>query len=227
MLWLVSPHDRISPHRFHDAEGIEEWAVLFDGAVARYATGTFSRGAELVAEIARLADEAGHHPDVDLRYGTVVVRLVSHDVGDISRRDQALAERISSAARALGIAPAPTGAQTTQVSIHALDIAAVLPFWQAALGYDRVGDADLVDPLGRGPAIAFQQLDHPMTHRNRLHIDISISRAEAAARVDAMLAAGGRLTDDTREPLWWSLADREGNVADISVWRDDSEEDAP
>lgn len=225
MLCRVGTDDRISPRRFHDADGVEDWSVLFDGAIARFATGTFERGAALVAEIARLAEEAGHHPDVDLRYGTLVVRLVSHDVGDISLRDRALAARISQAARSLGIDAAAVGGQTVQLSIHALDIPTVLAFWQAALGYDRQGDADLVDPLGRGPGIAFQQLDHPMTHHNRIHVDISLPRAEATARVDAMLAAGGRLTDRTREPHWWSLADPEGNVADIAAWRDDSEED--
>ncbi|ERK72611.1 hypothetical protein N136_01031 [Leifsonia aquatica ATCC 14665] len=224
MLWPVGTDDRISPRRFHDADGVEDWSVLYDGAVARYATGTFERGAALVAEIARLAEEAGHHPDLDLRYGSLVVRLVSHDVGDISARDQALAARISRAARELGIESAATRAQTVQISIHALDIPTVLAFWQAALAYDRVGDADLVDPLGRGPAVAFQPLDHPMTHRNRIHIDISLPRAEAVERVDAVLAAGGRLTEHTREPHWWSLADPEGNVADIAAWRDDSEE---
>ncbi|WP_025158155.1 VOC family protein [Leifsonia aquatica] len=221
----MSPDDRISPQVFHDAEGVAEWSVLFDGAVARYATGSFECGAALLAEIARLAEEAGHHPDVDLRYGTLVVRLVSHDVGDISRRDQALAARISTAAQRLGIEAAPQGAQAVQISIHALDIPTVLPFWQAALAYDRRGEADLVDPLGRGPAIAFQPLDHPMTHRNRIHLDISVPRAAAAARVDAVVAAGGRLTGDSRDPLWWSLADPEGNVADIAAWRDDSEEE--
>jgi 4a-hydroxytetrahydrobiopterin dehydratase len=225
MLCGVGQDDRISPRLFHDAEGVADWSVLYDGAVARFATGSFARGAELVAAIAELAEQAGHHPDVDLRYGTVVVRLVSHDVGDISRRDQGLAARISAAARALRIPVEPGGAQTVQLSIHAQDIAAVLPFWQAALGYDRRGDADLVDPIGRGPDVAFQRLDHPMTHRNRIHVDISVPRAVARARVDAMLAAGGRLTDDTREPHWWSLADPEGNVADIAAWRDDSEED--
>lgn len=217
--------DRITPRRFHDADGVEDWSVLYDGAVTRFATGTFERGAALVAEIARLAEEAGHHPDLDLRYGTLVVRLVSHDVGDISTRDQALAARISQAARALGIEAAAPRAQTVQISIHALDIPAVLAFWQAALGYDRLGDADLVDPLGRGPAIAFQQLDHPMTHHNRIHVDISVPSGEAAARVDAMLAAGGRLTENTREPYWWSFADPEGNVADIAAWRDDEDEE--
>jgi 4a-hydroxytetrahydrobiopterin dehydratase len=220
----VSPDDRISSRRFHDADGVGDWCVLFDGAVARFATGTFERGAALVAEIARLAEEAGHHPDVDLRYSAVVVRLVSHDVGDISRRDQALAARISAAARGLGIAAEPAGVQTVQITIVAYDVAAVLPFWQAALGYDRRGDGDLVDPLGRGPGVAFQPLGHPMTHSNRIHVDISVPRGEARARVDAMLAAGGRLTADTREPHWWSLADPEGNVADIAAWRDDSEE---
>ncbi|WP_226653458.1 hypothetical protein [Leifsonia sp. LS1] len=48
--------DRISPRRFHDADGVDGWSVLFDGAVARFATGSFDRGAALVAAGGRLTD---------------------------------------------------------------------------------------------------------------------------------------------------------------------------
>ena len=47
-------------------------------------------GVEFVVAIGRDADAADHHPDVDLRYDHVDVRLTSHDVGGLSRRDGGL-----------------------------------------------------------------------------------------------------------------------------------------
>ena len=54
--------------------------MLGDGACAYFRTGSFAAGVELVDEIGRLADAADHHPDVDLRYAGVTVRLITHDV---------------------------------------------------------------------------------------------------------------------------------------------------
>ena len=39
----------------------------------------------------------------------------------------------------------------------------------------------------------------------------------AAARVEAALAAGGTLVSDAHAPFWWTLADPEGNEADVAV----------
>ena len=54
-----------------------------------------------------LAKIADHHPDVDLRYGHVDVRLTSHDVGGLGRRDVGLARKVTEAARTLGAQPDP------------------------------------------------------------------------------------------------------------------------
>lgn len=54
---------------------------------------------DLFAEIARLAQLANHHPDVDWRYNTLHLVLTSHDVGGkLTQRDVALAQQISQAA---------------------------------------------------------------------------------------------------------------------------------
>ena len=92
---------------------------------------------ELVEVVGLLADAADHHPDIDLRYAGVTVSLHTHEVGDISDRDVALAQQISIAARELGIAADPSKVQTVHVSIEALDNAGVLPFWRAVLGYEQ------------------------------------------------------------------------------------------
>ncbi|MDO8145523.1 4a-hydroxytetrahydrobiopterin dehydratase [Isoptericola sp. 178] len=96
--------DRITPAQFHDAAGTEDWQAPEDGpATATFRTGAFTTGVRLVEEIGELAEAADHHPDVDLRYATVVVRTMSHDIGGLSDRDAALAARISEAARELDI----------------------------------------------------------------------------------------------------------------------------
>ncbi|MEO8907491.1 MAG: VOC family protein [Microbacteriaceae bacterium] len=215
--------DRISPRQFRASDGVADWRVLFDGAKAHFATGSFSKGAELVAAIARLADAVNHHPNVDLRYPDVTVTLLSHDIGDISERDLALARQISDAARELGIVAEPSAVQTVQVAIDALVIPAVLPFWRAVLAYDQLGDEDVVDPHGSGPNVWFQQMDAARPQRNRIHIDVSLPREAAEARIAAGLAAGGRIVSDAHAPAWWTLADPEGNEVDIAPWRDDGD----
>lgn len=98
--------DKMSKSDFTADPGTRGWHVptgAEEGAVARFATGSFMAGVGLIEAIAELAEAANHHPDVDLRYGHVTVRLVSHDVGSLSRRDVELAGQISAAARELDI----------------------------------------------------------------------------------------------------------------------------
>jgi 4a-hydroxytetrahydrobiopterin dehydratase len=49
-----------------------------------------------VNRVAELAERAGHHPDIDIRYNRVLLGLVSHDAGGITDRDTAMATRLSS-----------------------------------------------------------------------------------------------------------------------------------
>ncbi len=214
--------DRVSPRQFRQADGTADWRVVGDGARANFTTGDFAKGAAFVAEIARAADEADHHPDVDLRYGSVMVRLISHDVGDISERDTALAARISEIARELGIEARPGTVQSIQIAIDVVDLDAALPFWEAVLAYERRGGEDLADPIAVGPNVWLQQIDAPRAERNTMHVDVYVPRDQADARVAAALAAGGRIVDDTNAPEHWTLADPEGNEVDVAPWRDDS-----
>ena len=80
-----------------------------------------------------------------------------------------------------------------------------MPFWRAVLGYDQMGDEDLLDLRRRGPSFWFQQIDAPRPQRNRIHVDISVPHHQAEARVAAAIAAGGRLVIDRFVPAWWTL----------------------
>lgn len=212
--------DRITARQFSESAGVEDWRALWGGewACAHFRTGSFGVGVALVQAIGDLAAAASHHPDVDLRPEGVTVRLFTHEVGGLSNRDVELARQISAAARELDASADPAAVQHVQVAIDVLVTAEVRPFWRAVLGYQEVGDDDLLDPHRRGPSFWFQQMDAPRPQRNRIHIDIYLPRDQAEARIAAALAAGGHLVSDANAPEWWTLADAEGNEADLAIW---------
>lgn len=210
--------ERITSQQFHESSGVDDWRPVFGGAVAHFRTKSFATGVKLVDVIGEIADAANHHPDVDLRYGSVTVRVMTHDIDGLSQKDVDLAQNISAAATALGISAQPAAVQTVQLTIDALEIEKVKPFWRAVLNYRESGDDDLVDPTGRGPSIWFQQMDAPRPQRNRIHVDISVPHDQAEDRIAAALEAGGHLVTDRYAPAWWTLADAEGNEVDVATW---------
>lgn len=193
---------RITPRQFHEANGVEDWRVVFGGACAHFRTGSFGLGVALVDAIGRLADAASHPPDLDLRHEGVTVRLRTYGIDGISDRDVALARQISAAAHELEVPADPSAVQTVQITIDALVGSEVMPFWRAVLGSQQMGDEDLVDPHGRGPSFWFQEMDAPRPQRNRVHVDISVPHDQAEARIAVAIAAdgGGRWFDVARLP---------------------------
>lgn len=194
--------------------------------------GSMARGAGLAAEaVAVCGDDADRHLRVDVRPGRVLLTLQSVAHATVTARDVDLARRIAAALRAAGSSTEPgagTGAgrsvQLLEIAIDALDIAGIRPFWKAVLGYaDEAGAAGpedaLVDPDGQGPAVWFQQMDRPRPQRNRIHLDISVPHDEAPRRIEAALAAGGRLVSASHAPSYWVLADAEGNEACVTTWQ--------
>src|ERR1700677_2854674 len=125
--------DAITPKQFHASEGIDDWRVLVNRATTYFRTGSFARGVEFINAIAVLADAANHHPDIDLRYTGVTVRLTSHDIRGLSRRDVALAKEISVLARDMGIPVDSSVSEDVQITINATDIPSVRAFWRSVL----------------------------------------------------------------------------------------------
>jgi 4a-hydroxytetrahydrobiopterin dehydratase len=205
----------IAPGRFHELG----WRVLAYAACTHFRTASLAEGATLAGAIAKLAEGSGRRPDVDLRSDGVTVRLKVSETGELSEGDVALAREISTAARELSLPVDLTGLQSYQIAIDALVIPDVMPFWAAVLGYLQIADI-LVDPHFEGPTIWFQQMDVPRPQRNRIHIDLYMPEDQAHARIQAAVAAGGRIVNDAHAPGWWTLADPEGNEVDVAPWRD-------
>lgn len=208
----------ITPKQFHAADGVDDWRVLWSVAFALYRTGDFATGVRLVGEIGRLAEAAGHHPDLNLRSTVLEVRLVTKERWSLTDADLELARQISAAAEALGIPADPSSIRTWEFAIDALDVDQVRAFWCAVLGYVMVGDSDIGDPDNLYPPVYVQKMDVMREGRNRIHIDVGVPHEQAEARVAAALAAGGRLVTDRYAPMHWTLADPEGNEVDLATW---------
>ncbi|MCH5641657.1 MULTISPECIES: VOC family protein [unclassified Gordonia (in: high G+C Gram-positive bacteria)] len=201
----------------------DPWRVLADKLVAAYKTGSMVRGGEFVAKIIDAAEVAGHHPDIDLRYGTVHLVLTTHSAHALTEADVALANTIAAIAVDLGIEPAPTPMTQFDLAIDALDIAAIRPFWAAVFGYKDAAEhqpIDLVDPDGRLPGVWFQQMDEARPQRSRMHVDLWVPHDELEHRLQSALEAGGRLLTDEYAPSFWVLADAEGNEVCLCTWQE-------
>ncbi|MBB2944742.1 4a-hydroxytetrahydrobiopterin dehydratase [Actinoplanes lutulentus] len=83
----------------------------------------------------------------------------------------------------------------------------------------EAGSGPLVDPVGQGPVVWFQQMTEPRPQRNRIHLDLCVPHDDASTRISAALRAGGRLLSDTRAPAFWVLADVEGNEICVTTWQ--------
>jgi 4a-hydroxytetrahydrobiopterin dehydratase len=51
----------------------------------------FKAAMQFVNKVADAAEQANHHPDIDIRYNTVTMALVSHDSGGVTQRDVRMA----------------------------------------------------------------------------------------------------------------------------------------
>jgi 4a-hydroxytetrahydrobiopterin dehydratase len=215
--------EHITARQFGEADGVEDWRVLSEGACTYFRTGSFAAGARLVEAIAELAGIDDHSPDVDLRRDGMTVRLITitDDYYGMSQRDVELARQISQVAREQGVPADPMAVQSVLIIPGAPVTAEVMPFWRAVLGYEPRGDSpeeDLVDPGNRGPAFWFEGMDEPRPDGGgAIHVAIWVPYEQAEARVAAALAAGGRMVRDQFAPAWWTLADAAGNEADIST----------
>lgn len=210
-----------------DASGsLPNWRYLLGRMHLTVATGDFAAALAFVDRVGALAEEQGHHPEIDLRWGRVHVATGSHDVGGVSERDVRLGLAIDTVVTELGLTSQPHRLGEVEIAVDAMDIGAVRPFWAAVLGWPT-GDPgaegaegnELVDPDRVGPTLWFQQMDAPRPQRNRIHVDVTVAHDEADRRVAAALAAGGRLVSDAEAPSFWVLADVEGNEVCVCTWQ--------
>jgi 4a-hydroxytetrahydrobiopterin dehydratase len=214
--------DRIFSRQFHAAEGAEAWRVLPEGAYAFFGSDSFAVSARFVDALRGLVRE-GEEPHIDIRGDgvTVLIRAFKGEEFGLVRSDLELARAISSTARGMGLIADPAALQSLSIIPGAIDRQKIMPFWQRVLGYERRPDSpdeDLIDPHGRLAPFWFEQMDELRADgKGTIHLVVWVPWDEAESRVEAALAAGGRLVRHNNEEGFWTLADPAGNEVDVAA----------
>jgi 4a-hydroxytetrahydrobiopterin dehydratase len=204
---------------FLDAEGVEDWVVLHGGPTAVFRTETLAAAARLAVAIAGIAGLEGTRAQLTAVSGRLTVRL-TREVWGVEPEHVDLARAISRVARSLGAVADRSEVQEVQLAIAAKPGAIDLGFWRAVLGYAPMHEDNAIDPLGHGSTVWMQDLDPAKPLRHAMHVDVSVAREHAEARLAAAVAAGGVVVDDSHAPAAWILADRSGNKVCIAAWPD-------
>jgi 4a-hydroxytetrahydrobiopterin dehydratase len=202
---------------FLAADGVDDWAVLHGGATAAFVVGSIADSVRLAGAIAAVPGLEDEGAILTIAGPRLTVRL-TRDIWRLETRHIDLARAVSTVARANGATADRASVQEVQLAMAAKPDAIDKPFWAAVLGYTPLADDNVVDPLGHGSTVWMQELDADKPLRHAMHVDVSVPRDQARARLDAALAAGGRIVTESNEH--WTLSDGAGNRVCIAVWPD-------
>ncbi|MFZ0746656.1 MAG: 4a-hydroxytetrahydrobiopterin dehydratase [Terracidiphilus sp.] len=71
------------------------WQVEAGELTRTFAFKDFRAALAFVNQVGELAESAGHHPDIDIRYNRVRLALVTHDAGGLTTKDFDLAGAVN------------------------------------------------------------------------------------------------------------------------------------
>jgi 4a-hydroxytetrahydrobiopterin dehydratase len=78
-------------------ETLPDWKIESGELVRVFKFEDFLAAMRFVNKVAELAETAGHHPDLDIRYNKVRLALVTHDAGGLTKKDFDLAHQADKA----------------------------------------------------------------------------------------------------------------------------------
>ena len=215
---MSNPRQLLTGQQVADA-GLADWRLVLGSLRARFTTDDFASAARLARRVGEAAEAANHHPDLGIRWGRLDVSLSSHDVGGITVRDLDLARSVSRLAAEEGARADVGSLQAVEIALDTADAERLGPFWAAVL--EGTVDSDTVrDRSGDLPALWFQGTEAHDEPRQRFHLDVWLPPEQVQRRIDAAVAAGGRLVSDAEAPSFWVLADPDGNKACLCTWQD-------
>jgi len=205
---------------FLAADGVDDWVVLHGGPTAVFRVASLHDGARLASAITeRVSGLAEGRTALTLTTDRLTIRLTRAVYG-VEPRHIELAREVSAVAKELGAVADRGAVQEISFAIAAKPDAIDIDFWRAVLGYSALAADNALDPLGNGSTVWMQDLDPAKPLRHAMHVDVSVAREHAEARLAAALAAGGSIVDDSNAPGSWILADRSGNKVCIAAWPD-------
>ncbi len=104
MAWWDGPMSELLDQAAIDA-GLAEldgWTGGPDGITRTAELAGFPAAITVVDRVAEAAEQAGHHPDIDIRWRTLTFTCATHSAGGVTAQDLALAARIDEIVRTAG-----------------------------------------------------------------------------------------------------------------------------
>lgn len=72
---------------------VPDWNQRGSTIVRTFPFKDFPAAIKFVNAVARIAEKAWHHPDIDIRWNKVTLTLTTHDTGGLTEKDFALARQ--------------------------------------------------------------------------------------------------------------------------------------
>lgn len=209
---------------------LPDWRKLAQGLHARFVLDDLVAAARFVTAVVDVAGPQGDHLRIRVQGGLVDLEAVSDDavhrdseggehvVEWVTQDDVDLASRLSALAVEHGARPDPGAVTELEIGLGTPRPGAVAPVWAALLtgeaasqGRGSPGD-EVRDASGRVPNLWFDEDGGP-----RLHLEVYVPAEVRETRLAAVLAAGGRVVDDTGAPATTVVADPDGNRGVLCV----------
>jgi 4a-hydroxytetrahydrobiopterin dehydratase len=77
-----------------ELKDLDGWKLDRDFITKTFEFKTFMAGIKFVSDVARIAEEEEHHPDMHIRYTTITLSIQTHSEGGVTEWDLGLARRI-------------------------------------------------------------------------------------------------------------------------------------
>lgn len=78
---------------------VPSWKVDGGELTRMFTFSDFRESLRFVNRVGELAEAAGHHPDIDIRYNKVRLALVTHDANGLTEKDFNLARQVDAIGR--------------------------------------------------------------------------------------------------------------------------------
>lgn len=224
--------DMLMPDKIAEAN-LQDWRKLAQGIHTRYLCKEYATSVRFLTAIGAIDESVGQHIKVSLSNDAVDLKLVSqnaiyrsddteHVIEWVTQKDIDLARRIEAIAADHGLSADPIAVSVLELGLDVFDSGTIAPVWAALLtgnpdsqGHGSPSD-EIRDISGRVPNLWFGDADVENPGQ-RFHIEVYVAPEERDRRLEAVIAAGGTVVDDSNAPGLTVIADQEGNKGILCV----------
>ncbi|MGI9130835.1 MAG: 4a-hydroxytetrahydrobiopterin dehydratase [Candidatus Methylopumilus sp.] len=75
-------------------ERCPNWSYIFPSIEKKFSTSDFDASIKIANEIAKIANQLNHHPEVTFSFNALTIKTHTHDASGITDKDFELAEKI-------------------------------------------------------------------------------------------------------------------------------------